>query len=140
MSCLPSIWVCTAEVTPSKCANSVLVTSETVTLPVALDIKALLAVKSVSVIVEAPPVIVSSLLFIWVWTAEVTPSKYPSSVEVTSETAILPLPFETTALSVVKFDVVTVVAAPVIVSCLSLIKFVIVRIVIIQYYLHLVLQ
>ena len=39
---------------------------------------------------------------IWVWTALVTPSRWPNSVEVTSETATLPDPLETKARDTVK--------------------------------------
>ena len=44
--------------------------------------------------------------------ALVTPSRYPSSVAVTAETAILPEPLVTTALLVVKLPVVIVLTAP----------------------------
>ena len=46
-------------------------------------------------------------------------SKYPNSVELIVElTAILPLELEIKALFIVKSDVVTVVAPPVMVACL----------------------
>ena len=51
--------------------------------------------------------------------ALVTPSRYPTSVAVTADTAILPLPSDTTALDAVKSASSIVVAAPVIVACLE---------------------
>jgi hypothetical protein len=48
--------------------------------------------------------------------ALVTPFKYPSSVEVTVDTATLPLLFDTRALLTVKLEEVIVEAPPVIVE------------------------
>ena len=56
---------------------------------------------------------------ICVWIAEVTPSKYPNSVSVTSDTAIFWEELETTALLAVKDSVSIVEADPVIVACLA---------------------
>ena len=53
-----------------------------------------------------------------VCTADVTASKYPSSVDVTALTATLPLELETKALLAVRLLPVIVVAPPVIVACL----------------------
>ena len=50
-----------AEVTPDKYPSSVSVTDETATLPLEFDIKALEAVRSVSSIVVAAPVMVACL-------------------------------------------------------------------------------
>ena len=64
---------------------------------------------------EAVPAFASNC----VWTEEVTPSKYPNSVSVTSLTAIFCDPLEITALFAVKDSVSIVVAEPVIVACLA---------------------
>ena len=75
--------------------------------------------RSLETIVVAAPVIVACLEFICVWIALVTPSKYPISVEVTSETATLPEAFDIRALVAVRSLETIVVAAPVIVACLE---------------------
>ena len=49
--------------------------------------------------------------------AELTPSRYPSSVEVTADTATLLEPLETRAREAVRSASSIVVAAPVIVAC-----------------------
>ena len=116
---LVSICVWIALVTPLKYPNSVDVTELTATLPLPSDANALDAVRFELTIVVAPPVIVACLLSIWVCTADVTPLKYPNSVSVVALTATLPVAFEITARDAVKFDVVMVVAAPVIVACLA---------------------
>ena len=59
----------------------------------------------------APPA-----LSICVWILDVTPSRYPSSVAVTSDTATFPDPFEVNALEAVRSFEAIVVAAPVIVA------------------------
>src|SRR5690606_11106046 len=51
-------------------------------------------------------------LFIWVWTLDVAPLKYPSSVLVTELTASLPSELEITALSVLRLVLTTVEIAP----------------------------
>ena len=56
----------------------------------------------------------------WVWIADDTPSKYPSSVDVTALTSTLPDPLDVKALEAVKSSVSIVVAAPVIVACFAL--------------------
>ena len=74
---------------------------------------ALLAViVSVSIVV-ADPVIVAFLASSCVWIFEETPSKYPSSVDVTSDTATFPLPSVMSALLAVIVSVSIVVADPV---------------------------
>ena len=114
LSCLASNWVWIADDTPSKYPSSVVVTSLTSTLPEPLDCNALDAVRLDDAIVVAPPVNVACFESICGCTALVTPSKYPSSVEVTSDTAIFCEPFEITALSAVKLSVSIVEADPVI--------------------------
>lgn len=49
-----------------------------------------------------------------VWIAEVTPERYPSSVEVAVDTATLPEASDASARDAVRFDDVIVVAPPVI--------------------------
>ena len=60
------------------------------------------------------------LEFNWVWIAEVTPLKYPNSVDVVEDTATFPLPSDTNARDTVKLEVIIVVAPPVIASCFPL--------------------
>ena len=67
----------------------------------------------------AAPVMVACLESICVCIAEVTPSRYPISVAVTAEIAILPDPSDTTALEAVRSASSIVVAAPVMVACLE---------------------
>ena len=71
-------------------------------------------VKLLSLIVETVPAEIPS---IWVCILDVTPSKYPNSVVVTSLTSTLPEPLDCNALEAVKLDEVIVVAPPVIVAC-----------------------
>ena len=54
-----------------------------------------------------------------VWIEEVTPSRYPSSVAVTSDTATFPEPLEVNALDTVRSLDTIVVAAPVTVACFA---------------------
>ena len=63
---------------------------------------------------EAPPALSN-----WVWMFDVTPSRYPISVAVTSETATLPFPSVTIALEAVSVSVSMVVADPVMVACFA---------------------
>ena len=74
---------------------------------------------SVPVIVEKALAILASNC---VWIPEVTPSKYPNSVEVTAETAILPEPSEAKALEAVRSEVVTEDIAPAILLVLRVSK------------------
>jgi hypothetical protein len=120
LACLLSICVCIALDTPSRYPTSVAVTADTATLPDASDTRALDTVRFSVSIVVAPPVIVACLLLSCVCIALDTPSRYPTSVAVTADTATLPEPSDTRALDTVRFSVSIVVAPPVIVACLLL--------------------
>ena len=69
--------------------------------------------RSLEAIVVAAPDIVAFFASSCVWIADDTPSRYPSSVAVTADTATFPLASEVKALETVKSLEAIVVAAPV---------------------------
>ena len=89
------------------------------TFPEPLEVNALDTVRSLDTIVVAAPEMVAFFASSCVWIEEVTPSRYPSSVAVTSDTATFPEPLDVNALDTVRsFDTI-VVAAPVTVACFA---------------------
>jgi hypothetical protein len=110
----PLSWVWIADVTPLKYPSSVLVAVETATFPLPSLSSARFAVRLLEVIDDAPPVITACFPLNWVWIADVTPLKYPSSVLVAADTATFPLPSLNSARFAVKLLVAIDDAPPVI--------------------------
>ena len=99
---------------------SVDVTADTATFPTPSVISALLAViVSVSIVVADPVILTVDLSSSCVWMFEVTPSKYPSSTDVTAEAITLPDELDVNAFDVVRLFVTIVEAPPVIVACFA---------------------